>query len=181
MVSNGSIQYYQVNSTRKIRQCFSIQFSNKGTGYILSKYVTRKERNQNTRLNEKNTICADIRDTSDTLIEINFYYLRQTAMVMFSSFLVCLFLSLLTTLRKNAWTDFHEICRESGTWYKAQSKKCSGCSILPLEHRKTFPTFSEKSVSVSIRAIGLTDFYENLSKDWKWDKEQSGTFSGCCS
>ena len=42
---------------------------------------------------------------------------------------ICLSVCLLTTLRKNCWTDFHESFRVGGTWYKEQLGTFSGCSI----------------------------------------------------
>ena len=43
--------------------------------------------------------------------------------------LVCSSVCLLATLRKNGWTDFHEIFRVCGTWYKEQFGTFSRCSI----------------------------------------------------
>ena len=48
---------------------------------------------------------------------------------------VCVSVCLLATLRKNSGTDFHEICRVGGTWYKEQLGTFSRCSMQPLEHR----------------------------------------------
>ena len=50
---------------------------------------------------------------------------------------------------KNAWTDFRYIFRVGGTWYKEKPLTFSGCSVKPLEHSKSFPTFSENSVSAN--------------------------------
>ena len=40
---------------------------------------------------------------------------------------VCLSVCLLATLRKNGWTDFHEIFSVGWTWYKEQLGTFSRC------------------------------------------------------
>ena len=45
------------------------------------------------------------------------------------SWFVCLSSRLLATLRKNGWTNFHEIFRIGGTWYQEHSRTFSGSSI----------------------------------------------------
>ena len=82
-------------------------------------------------------------------MEKNFFIVFTSAERWRLCFHLSWFVCLLATLRKNAWMDFHEIFRVSGTWYKEQSGTFLGCSILPLEHRKSFSTFSGESVSVS--------------------------------
>ena len=60
--------------------------------------------------------------------------------------LVCLSVSLsvcmsVSNITENDWTDFHEIFKVGGTWYKEKSETFSGCSILPFEHRHFFSSF----------------------------------------
>ena len=108
------------------------------------------------------------------------------AKAMFSSLsvarVVCLSVCLLAILRNNDWTDFHEICRVGGTWYKEQLESFSGYSIKPFEHRIFSHFFGGIHASKQhYRNNGWTDFHEIFRKGQTWHKEQYGTFSGCCS
>ena len=96
---------------------------------------------------------------------------------MFSSLSVGFCLSV-CLLRTNGYTDFNEIFRGGGTWYKEQLGKFSGCSIKPLEHRDFFFTFSEESMpfsSIAEKNSG-TDFHGIFRKGRTWHKEQSDSF-----
>ena len=90
------------------------------------------------------------------------------AKVMFSSLSValsvCLSACLLATLRKNGWTDFHEICRVCGTWYKEQWEHFQDVPVHPL-NTDFFPTFSEQSMPLSsIAEKRLNGFSWNFQK-----------------
>ena len=83
--------------------------------------------------------------------------------------LVCLFVSLsvclLATSRKTAWTDFHDIFRVGGTWYKEQVGTFSGCSIWPLEHMIFFPLSRRNACLLAAsQKNGSTDFQNFSSK-----------------
>ena len=77
---------------------------------------------------------------------------------------VCLSVCLLATLRKNGWTDFHEIFRVSGTWYKEEMRIFSGCSIKPLENRRFFPFFRGIHALSSIAEKRWNGFSWNFQK-----------------
>ena len=73
---------------------------------------------------------------------------------------VCLFVCLLATLRQNGWTDFHEIFRIGGYWYKEQLWTFSG-HLTPWT-QDFFPTFSEESMTLSSIA-------EKRSNGFSWN------------
>ena len=84
-------------------------------------------------------------------------------------------------ITEKAWTDFHEIFRMHRARLNEQSRQFLGCHVLPLEYWVSFSVLSRKSVSVSnITGNGWTDFHDIFNKVCTWDKEQGGTFSGCC-
>ena len=76
----------------------------------------------------------------DRIAFILFCCLRRTVKVMFPSLCVCLFVGLFAKLRHNGYTEFHEIFKIGGIWYKTHS-------IFWLQG--FFFMFSRKSVSVS--------------------------------
>ena len=96
-------------------------------------------------------------------------------------FLFCWFVHLLATWWKNTWTDFHDILRICQAWYKEQSGKFGGVTFNPLVTGFLFLCFQENPCMLAtLWENRWTAFHEVFSKGWTWDKEQAGTFSGCC-
>ena len=93
---------------------------------------------------------------------------------------VCLSVCLLATLRKNGWTDVHEIFRVGGTWYKEKLRTFAGCSIQPLEHSNIFPLFRRNPcLLAAMQKNDWADFHAIFRKRRTWHKKQFATFSEC--
>ena len=86
---------------------------------------------------------------------------------------------LLATLRKNGWTNFHEIFRVGGTTYKEQLGTFQDIPFNPLNTGIFVPLFQRNPwLLAALQKNGWTNYYEIFRKERTWHKEQFGTFSG---
>ena len=111
-----------------------------------------------------------------------YYYLRHGEGYVFIVVrcFVCLSVCLLATLRKKGWTDFHEIFRVGGTWYKLIIRNIVRIFYWTAWTQEFFPTLRRNPCLVAaLQENSWTDFHEIFRKGRTWHMEQFGTFSGC--
>ena len=107
----------------------------------------------------------------------------------FVSLSVCVFVCLLTTLRENQWTNFHEIFRICWERFNEQSDFFfffwggGGRGVCLTSCIHGFVLYVFKEIRFCDQHNGKTDgriFMKFFGKGRTWDNEHSGTFLGSC-
>ena len=91
-------------------------------------------------------------------------------------FVVCLSVDNIT--EKTRKRIFMKLSRQDG--HDTRNKLEIWGNITFLEFRVSFALFSKPCLLATIRENGWKDLHEILNNDRTWNREQLGTFSGCC-
>ena len=113
-------------------------------------------------------------------LDIETFYLHQTAKVKFSSLLVCLFVCLWTTLRKTREWIFMKFSGYVGHDNRNNLEHLDGVTFNSFSTGFPFLCFQgNPSMLATLPENGWMDFHDNFSKVCTWDQKQTGTFLGC--